>query len=174
MQGDILIDIEFTPPIAELEKALGKLEKTLRDKALHSATVAAAKPYKDAMKREAPLDTGILRLAIGHKKLSRTAKGRLGIASDDSAVLVGPNRKVRGRARARVAALLEEGAKPHIIRPRKRGGVLSWVAGLAVKSVRHPGFRPNPFMRRAHESAGGDVQRLFYQGLAKQLDKIAS
>ncbi len=172
MLGAAVIDIEFTPPIDELQKDLEKLEKTLRDKALHSATVAAAKPYKDAMKAEAPEDSGVLKQSIGHKKLSKTARQRLGVPADDSAVLVGPNRKVRGRARARVAALLEEGAKPHIIKLRRRRGFLSWVAGLAVKSVRHPGFRPNPFMRRAYERAGGDVQKRFYEGLAKQLDKL--
>jgi hypothetical protein len=169
-----VIDIEFNPPITQLRKELGELEKALRDKALHSATVYAAKPYKDAMKREAPQDTGILRQAIGHKKLSKTARARLGVPEQDSALLIGPNRKVRGRARGRVAAMLEAGAKPHIIRPRRRRGVLSWVRGMAVKSVRHPGFRANPFMRRAYETAGGDVQRRFYEGLAKHLDRLKS
>lgn len=172
MLGDIMIDIEFSPSIEDLQEELEKLEKTLRDKALHSATVYAAKPYKDAMKAEAPQDSGILKQSIGHKKLSKTARQRMGVPADDAAVLVGPNRKVHGVARARVANLLEEGAKPHIIKPRHRRGWLSWVAGLAVKSVRHPGFQANPFMQRAYERAGGDVQRRFYEGLAKQLDKV--
>ena len=165
-----MIEIEFDPSIEAMRRELAEMEKVLRDKALHSATVAAAKPYKDAMKREAPKDSGILRAAIGHQKLSKTARIRMGIPEDSAAVLVGPNRKVRGRRRARIAQILEAGAKPHVIKPRRKK-LLAFDGGL-FRRVKHPGFSANPFMQRAHDSVGGDVQQRFYEGLARHLDRV--
>lgn len=43
------------------------------------------------------------------------------------------------------------GTKPHLIRPRKRKGVLRFEAGgdvVYTRLVRHPGTRPNNFMAR--------------------------
>jgi hypothetical protein len=45
-----------------------------------------------------------------------------------------------------------DGTRPHIIRPRRKGGVLRFeISGRVVYSayVRHPGTRPNNFMARA-------------------------
>ena len=51
----------------------------------------------------------------------------------------------------RYAMLHHEGTKPHLIMPRKKGGVLRFrVRGRVVfaKSVRHPGTRPNRYLAR--------------------------
>ncbi|GGZ73303.1 hypothetical protein ACFOOM_00865 [Streptomyces echinoruber] len=44
------------------------------------------------------------------------------------------------------------GTRPHLIRPRRRGGVLRFEVGGEVvftRLVRHPGTRPNNFLGRA-------------------------
>ncbi|KUN37671.1 hypothetical protein AQJ30_15415 [Streptomyces longwoodensis] len=45
-----------------------------------------------------------------------------------------------------------QGTRPHLIRPRRRGGVLRFEVGgdvVYTRLVRHPGTRPNNFLARA-------------------------
>jgi len=61
--------------------------------------------------------------------------------------------RVRGLA---YATILHEGGttRPHMIRPRKKGGTLSWIGAGGVrrfsKGHMHPGskFRPRPYLRK--------------------------
>lgn len=51
----------------------------------------------------------------------------------------------------RYAAAHHEGARPHAITPRKKGGKLRFVIGGRVvfaSRVNHPGNRPNPYLAR--------------------------
>jgi hypothetical protein len=80
-------------------------------------------------KRLAPVKTGNLRRTIHLDKVTR--RSALTVAS------------------AGYSAFVELGTRPHIIEPRKRGGVLRWKDGTQVrfaKRVRHPGTKPQPFM----------------------------
>lgn len=52
------------------------------------------------------------------------------------------------------AAAVHEGSRPHVIRPRRPGGVLRFEVGGQVlfrRSVRHPGMKARPFLRNAGE-----------------------
>lgn len=52
---------------------------------------------------------------------------------------------------------VNDGTRPHIIRPRRRGGYLRFVQNGAVRYARivhHPGFRGTHFMERALRDAG--------------------
>jgi len=62
------------------------------------------------------------------------------------------------------AAALEEGTRPHIIRPRRASVLRFTVPGVArpifARLVHHPGTRAYPFMRPGAEAAiGGDAIR---------------
>lgn len=80
----------------------------------------------------------------------RTGKLRLDIKSKERYVVDGIMFEV-GNWSTRYAAAHHEGAKPHVIVPRKPGGRLVFkVAGKTVfaKKVNHPGNAPNPYLRR--------------------------
>lgn len=54
-----------------------------------------------------------------------------------------------------------DGAKPHVIRPRRKK-VLKFQAGgrtVFAKKVNHPGNRPNPFLLRGGQLAGLKMRR---------------
>lgn len=56
------------------------------------------------------------------------------------------------------AIWMEEGTRPHIIRPKKRGGVLAFYwpkvgRDVALRHVMHPGTKGHHFMQRGLEAA---------------------
>jgi phage gpG-like protein len=84
----------------------------------------------------APVDTGRLRASL-RMQFSRTftLRPRVTIGSDVA-----------------YAAFVNDGTRPHVIRPRRRGGRLRFVAGDRVvyaRQVQHPGTRARPFLDRA-------------------------
>lgn len=188
-----MIEIEFKPDIEHIQQDLLRLSNELRDKIIYRATVQAAKPYKDLMRSLAPKETGALRDTIGHAKINDRQKGRLSIPTDQAAVLVGPVRRVTVRTvkysvpdgeggtitfnvarkghRSRIANILEGGARPHKINA-KRGEFLA-VHGIGfVKVVNHPGIKALRFMERSWSSAGNRPNDLFYESLARHLDRV--
>ena len=67
-------------------------------------------------------------------------------------------------ATAPYAAYVENGTRPHEIRPVNARALRFQVgAGDVVftQLVRHPGTRANPFMQRAHEATRGKVAEVF-------------
>ena len=113
-----MIDVKASPDIKEIQRRLGRLQSALQAKVVHSSLVYAIKPVKASMKQLLPEQSGDLRSAVGHKKLSKgrkaslsTIKGNVGRSSFDfskgqAAVLVGPNKKVNGLHQAFKAVML--------------------------------------------------------------------
>lgn len=89
-------------------------------------------------KREAPVKGGGLRRGITHRQTS------------DTSGIVGTN--------SPYARPVHEGSRPHTITARKAKALFWKGARHPVKSVRHPGNRPNPFMRRAADNSRARVQ----------------
>ena len=188
-----MIDVEFVPKIEDVQRDLRNLSDELRTKIVYRATVQAARPYKSTMKALAPSETGALRDTIGHVKINDRQKGRLGIALEQAAVLVGPVRRVTVRTvqysvpdgeggtvtinvakkvrRSRIANILEGGAKPHKIKARRSEFLAVRGVGF-VKRVNHPGIRALKFMERTLTSVGSQPNDLFYQTLARQMEKV--
>ncbi|MFB7496094.1 hypothetical protein ACFC09_15605 [Streptomyces sp. NPDC056161] len=84
---------------------------------------------------------------------AREAPGSMG-AYVDWRVEPGPGGALRGVVTCDHPAVrfTLEGTRPHLIRPRKRNGVLRFEAGgdvVFTRLVRHPGTRPNPWLQRA-------------------------
>jgi hypothetical protein len=70
------------------------------------------------------------------------------------------------------ARYVVEGTGPHIIRPRKSGGVLAWSQGgqrRFARYVNHPGTKPNPFPERAIRPLMPQIRERFQQVVAAQL-----
>lgn len=69
----------------------------------------------------------------------------------------------------RYASFVENGTRPHTIRPRKAGGVLRFVARdgttVVTRKVRHPGSRAFPFMGPAYQQAERTILRVVEAGI---------
>lgn len=77
-------------------------------------------------------------------------------------VVVGPT--------AAHAPFVEFDTKPHIIKPKKAGGVLAFRAGgrtVIVRSVQHPGTKAQPFVRPAFEVWVDSLGKLAAEANAK-------
>jgi len=167
--------IEFEPSPAKLVKELRGLSEDLQRKAVDAGLVTSMKPIKAAMKTTAPRNKhGYIADSIGHRNVSKTAKARLGIDPEDRAKLVGPTKKVNINDKkiglGRLAHLLEEGTAPHLIRFKNKKalhGNGNWFA----QEVKHPGIRATYFMANSLAIHQSRVPALFYQGLAKHLNK---
>jgi hypothetical protein len=63
-------------------------------------------------------------------------------------------------ATAHYAAAVHEGTRPHVIRPRRAGGVLAFDMGgrtVFARSVNHPGTRARPFLLNAANTVAGQM-----------------
>lgn len=77
-------------------------------------------------------------------------------------------------ADAHYSIFVEEGTRPHEIRPVTKKGLANVRQGQFFgKLVRHPGTKPNPFMSRAVERVTPRVNELFTEALNRVLSKIA-
>ncbi|SMO64035.1 HK97-gp10 family putative phage morphogenesis protein [Paracoccus laeviglucosivorans] len=128
--------------LAELEKSLDNLSKSVGRSVLRQSLRKAAEPMKEKAKSLAPVDDGDLRdsIIIGGllNKSQKRARRRL-TAEERSAIelYVGPSYKL-GQG-GRHGHLVEFGTAPHI-----QGGVF--------KGSKHPGTAPQPFMRPAYDA----------------------
>ena len=96
------------------------------------------------MIRQAPQRTG---------KLRRSIRKRVNMARLEAEV--GPD--------VEYAVWVEMGTRPHVIRP-VRARALRFEAGgeiVFARLVRHPGTKPNPFMRRTADETRRQVPRLW-------------
>jgi hypothetical protein len=104
------------------------------------------------------------KLASITRRIAATAKLRAPVKSGnlarsiepDPITFMGPFRAIGGvTAHATYAAAVEQGTRPHVIRP-KHGQFLRFPGSgggmVFARSVNHPGTRPRPFLRNsAHE-----------------------
>lgn len=121
--------------------------KVARDRLILVASVAAGKEVARTTRKVfnrsrvlSPWDTGLLR------------------ASHSVDLRVLKTNKVVGRVivSTRYAAAVHEGAKPHIIRPKKKKALKFVYRGqtVIVKSVRHPGNKARPWLLTALREIG--------------------
>ena len=121
----------MTADATQLRLALGRWALQVQDRAA-DVTVGLARYTGDV-----PNDTGELRGSI--RKRGGT---------------VDQGQRMRAQIEAPViqAATTDKGARPHVIRPRRRGGVLAFnwpkAGGVVVlRHVNHPGNPPRPWWR---------------------------
>ncbi|WP_162500804.1 HK97-gp10 family putative phage morphogenesis protein [Modicisalibacter coralii] len=160
--------------MAEVQKDLDGLAADLQAKAVRAGLVKAVSPIKRAAKRNVPVLSGDLRKSIGHRLLSKSARGRLGIANDRVAIVVGPTRKVGGYAQDFVAGLVESGVEPstRTVRRNLKGHQAHKRDGKWVTyTYRHPGQKAEPFLGPALRENGDEMDSRFYQGLTRYLEK---
>jgi HK97 gp10 family phage protein len=128
---------------AEASADISRLSEALRQTAAQSQTttmdvlVRSADFIKTEMQAKAPVRTGNLRNSIYVKV-------------ETDRVTIGPN-----ETSAPYAGYVEFGTKPHVIVPKKPGGVLVFHVGgrkVFTRRVHHPGSRPHPYVMPAFQS----------------------
>lgn len=136
----------------DTKEALRELSKTEQDvrKGVRAGLVEVIKPIKKQAKITAPVDKGDLSNSIGHRAVSKTAKQRLGISEDSTALLVGANRKVNGKWQGKKGLWAEHGTK------RQDGSQKNKATFFLANSLND------------HESGIGER---FYKGLKRYVDK---
>lgn len=115
---------------------------------MRKAIAQSAEEIVDLQKRLAPVDDGDLQMSItwrwgnetkiAYSQSFGTVRGQHELSAVISA----------GNTRVRYAHLVEFGARPHTIRPKKAGGKLVFFRGgkkVTVDEVKHPGSRRQPF-----------------------------
>lgn len=153
-------------------KEVANLEQDLKVKAIRAGLTKVSAPITKTMKADVPVKSGALKQSIGRSRLSESAKGRLGIKAGKEAVIIGPNKKVRGRSQSRKAMLVDAGTKPHKIKAK---GEVLLLAGINAfsKLVNHPGIKATHFIGNALTKNRSGIQGRFYQGLAGYLRRNA-
>jgi hypothetical protein len=168
-----LIDgLEISPEHALTINRLAAIEDGLKGSVVRRGLDVAAAPLVAAMENNAPVDRGDLSKSIGKSKLSKTAAARIGfedLKPGEQVILVGPNRKVKGRHRGRIANLVEEGTDPHEISSE---GLLSISKRVFVKKVKHPGIKATHFMKRSLMESEAGIEDRFFAGMEEKLNKL--
>lgn len=125
---------------------LDGLRVELRQKATRTAQ-RVAREWERELTRTSPVDTGEMRSQT--RVVSRpTSQGAEIIAEVDTDY----------------AQYVAEGTAPHLIEPRKPGGVLVFKIGnqtIFTARVHHPGTRPNPWWNNAYENVPNMIRRLW-------------
>jgi hypothetical protein len=75
---------------------------------------------------------------------------------------------------ASYARFVEFGTAPHRIAPKDRQALYWPGADHPVRSVLHPGTRPNPYMERIVDASTDDINTQFGNALQKILQRVAA
>lgn len=127
------------------------LSAKVLEKKLQEAINISALKITENIKEQAPIKTGALRRSI------RPRFGQL---------------KATIEPHVKYAIFVEEGTRPHIIRPVRKQA-LFWKGALhPVKSVRHPGTKKNPFFERGVEGSKDDLIKIFTDKIEEALSTI--
>ncbi|MCP4595757.1 HK97 gp10 family phage protein [Neptuniibacter sp.] len=160
---------------ADVLARLENLESELKVKAVRSGLTRVAAPLKKTAKRLMPVDEGDLAKAVGHKTVTKRQQARLNVFEGSSnrisvdnpgiAIIVGANRKVNGLNQSYKATLVEFGVK------RK------WRTYKKRRLRKYPGYhfggiKGKYVMSRALSQTSPQIGTLYYQGVARYLNRI--
>lgn len=152
----------------ELMRALASVTGREQEVVVKRATNRSMRPVVKEARRNAPVETGLLRKSIG----ARTKWYRKGAerGSGVAVTVVGPRKgfKVDGRNPAMYAHLVHGGTQPHEIVPGEARALT--VGGVTIMAVQHPGAKPNPFLGDAFDKSVGEVERRFKSMMFQQIE----
>lgn len=123
--------------------------------ALETILNAAAEPIQEAATANAR--------SISQRTADAMTKETVVKRSGRVEVHIGPERK-----RAWYAHIIEFGARPHRIVPR-RAKALRFVSGLLRRSANHPGSPARPFMRPAFDNRQDEAKQIAADEIKKRL-----
>ncbi len=111
------------------------------------------------------------KFAVDYVKTNPTFTPRSGHLQSKTTWVPYKGKAIRIQNTAKYALPIEEGSRPHVIRPRKAKALRFVVKGKVVfaRKVNHPGNRPYRFLRAAAVAAGSRL----YHGLETRMDRAA-
>lgn len=143
------------PELSKFQDLLKKFPQTAEKYLQRAIDAGAAEVHKNANRSNVPWKTGNLVQSFG------VVRGRL-YAS------IAPGRGTP----AKYAIFVHEGTAPHVITPKK-GKALFWKgAKHPVRSIKHPGTKPNRFIPRILEKSIPRIQTHFGNAIAKLIQEI--
>ena len=151
----------------EVKVLLDRVKKVANPRLIQEyATLPAAMIIRDNAKRRVRRGAGRDTMGNPRRHLEELIFAARGHGRDGSSIAGVDYHK------APHAHLLELGTKPHLIRPKKRGGWL-WIKklGLRLRFVRHPGVNKSKtaFLRPAARTARAAVRKRLEHGLKRLL-----
>jgi hypothetical protein len=147
-----MVEIEGLDRLQAALREAPKIAEPILQKAVEAGIFEV---QKKATKGNIPWKTGFLTQSFG-----------LGVIIGRLVAMVHPT--------AGYAIFVHEGTAPHVILP-KNGKALFWKgAAHPVRSVNHPGTKPNRFMPRIAAQAKDAVTRHFVAAIEKITDAIAN
>lgn len=110
--------------------------------------------------------------SMGYSALAKDVTTKASATNANTTVRIGAKAKTRLN---RLGHLFEKGTKPHIIMPKRRGGVLE-LRGLPgervfATSVRHPGTKARPWLIPALDAKKEAVTRDIADRIGKEVEK---
>jgi len=142
------------PNLKRMQKAMSDAPQDMYKEANNAIRSSILKVEQQAV-MESPIDTGTLRKSI-HQ----------GIVWGPLYGAVGPT--------VNYSIFVHEGTRPHIISVRRAKVLYSRRSGRFFgRSVRHPGTKPNRFMKRAADQSQRDIDKYFKDALERVVNNIA-
>lgn len=154
LMDNLKVDLDISPDLQRLLKENAAIAPEATKLGLRAITKEGSKQVKEKIKSLGLYATG---------KLAKSVRG----STTKSKSFIG--------TKLFYAHILEEGAKPHKIKPRKKGRNKGlYINGKWVKSVQHPGVRASHFFEDTWESMemSGQVQSLFAQGVQAAIEEV--
>ena len=169
---------------------LNALSDDLKEKAVKAGVAKVAASGLTLLKQHVPVDSGNVQASLSRKQLAQRGRAALSISANTVAVLVGPNRRVKGQFRSRIANILEGGANAHEIVPEKSTLKLDimYAQGLKRKAdilydkntkkyfgkkVNHPSIHATGFIAQSDSANASQAESLFFTGVQAFLDRRA-
>lgn len=167
-----MIEFQFTN-YEDAHKAMSGLEGDVKERAVRAGLREVAKPVAEKQKELAPVSSGAIKKSINITVLSNRHRQRLGgtlvgqtIQPTDTAVIVGPNKRVDGESHGFKGTFLEFGVREHAI----PGNVFKFPdGGFARGQIQHPGHGANPFLSSALAKVNPKVESSFVRGVERYL-----
>jgi HK97 gp10 family phage protein len=156
--------------LGKIKHILDKLPDAVAKKVVRKALTAGGQIVLDAMKEKVPVKTGNLRDSLAMKVLDKSEFAKT--------VLIGASKGETGKD-GWYAHLVEFGASPHVVKPRKKSGkkVLAENGKFFGKLVQHPGATARPFMRPAFDETADKaletIKKLLGEGVIKEALKLS-
>ena len=178
-----LIEADFTiVGEKELLRTMKSLGVKTKMKLLRPAVAAGAKPIVKAAKRNAPVETGLLKIALGTKViLNKSKQVAFGVIGARTSFKSKKADKIEAdlnapRKPSNYAHLVEFGAKSHFVIPKRREALKISDSQFASK-VEIPRIPHKPFLRPAFNSnkrrAQNEIMKRLWQGIKKDARRVA-
>jgi HK97 gp10 family phage protein len=180
-----MIGLRFkTKGVPELIKALREADKKIAKRAMNKSVREATKPILKDAKAGVAVDTKTLKKALGTKvkvyKGGAGAVGLVGIRKDKKGKPVKHKRKVGTNSKGedvyrdpvKYAHMVEFGTKPHTV---AKGDMLARKGRKHRErqiGKKHPGAKPQPFLRPALDKNKGQVKATMVRVLKTALDEV--